>query len=478
MADLPPGDGERLQSAAALPQAERDADVQAFIDAVRLEREACKSLPLPPPPPKAAAGADSRRREVLAAFCKVLRADYLCPQHPPTRPVTNRHLMAYVRGLWDGEPADEDAQAAAAGSRGSKQAGGRQRGGQKKPPPAARTEVEAARGQPLPRVLQLYCCAAPIGGAEAVQACRDATDILADPVAAPRVAAALKDLEAWEALGAPAGAPPALLTPEQLAHACHCQTVKLALRALSPAAAQQLPAARRSDVLAAAAHAADALLALEPANPKSWELAGAAASMDASLPRQLALDRAVRAAQLARDQGRPYWVALCGDSALTAALSPLPGVHDRSVKPESVAAVVEAYERAAPALQRCQRVLPQIWVHMLERALAASAPMLPVVRAQMAERAAGGAGTSSPAEAEAVLEAVQRARQAQQAQQQAPRVAQLTSGGSEAALRCAACKQHAENLMRCGRCRAAQYCSVECQRKDWAAHKKACKPAT
>lgn len=68
MADLPPGDSERLQSATAVPEAERDADVQAFIDAVRLEREACRSLPLPPPP-KAAAPAASRRREVSCLGC-------------------------------------------------------------------------------------------------------------------------------------------------------------------------------------------------------------------------------------------------------------------------------------------------------------------------------------------------------------------------------------------------------------------------
>lgn len=299
--------------------------------------------------------------QVLAAFCKAVRADYLCPQHPPTRPVTNRHLMAYVRNLWDGQPAEEDGEPAdeEAAQGGSRRAGRRQRGAQKQQPAAARPEVEAARRQPLPRVLQLYCCAAPIGGAESVQACQDAADILADPVAAPRIAAALQDLAAWEALGAPAGAPPALLTPEQLAHACHYQTVKLALRALNPAAAQQLPAAQRQEVLAAAAHAADAMLALDPENPKSWALAGAAESLDPSLPRQLALDRTLRAAQLAREQGRPYWTALAGDAALTAALSPLPGVHDRGVKPESVAAAIVAYERAAPALERCRHLLPQ-----------------------------------------------------------------------------------------------------------------------
>jgi hypothetical protein len=39
---------------------------------------------------------------------------------------------------------------------------------------------------------------------------------------------------------------------------------------------------------------------------------------------------------------------------------------------------------------------------------------------------------------------------------------------------CASCKRIAINLKRCGRCRTVVYCSVECQRSNWAQHKKVC----
>ncbi|KAJ7606967.1 hypothetical protein DFH06DRAFT_236314 [Mycena polygramma] len=41
---------------------------------------------------------------------------------------------------------------------------------------------------------------------------------------------------------------------------------------------------------------------------------------------------------------------------------------------------------------------------------------------------------------------------------------------------CAGAECKKEGKMRCGRCRRYLYCSTECQRKDWPAHKKECKP--
>ena len=39
---------------------------------------------------------------------------------------------------------------------------------------------------------------------------------------------------------------------------------------------------------------------------------------------------------------------------------------------------------------------------------------------------------------------------------------------------CSRCKQTKENLKRCSRCRSVKYCSVACQRSDWASHKSLC----
>jgi hypothetical protein len=41
---------------------------------------------------------------------------------------------------------------------------------------------------------------------------------------------------------------------------------------------------------------------------------------------------------------------------------------------------------------------------------------------------------------------------------------------------CRHCGVAPENLQTCGRCRAIEYCSVECQRLDWKRHKTACTP--
>ena len=39
---------------------------------------------------------------------------------------------------------------------------------------------------------------------------------------------------------------------------------------------------------------------------------------------------------------------------------------------------------------------------------------------------------------------------------------------------CSKCKQLKKNLKRCSRCKSVKYCSIECQRSDWANHKSSC----
>jgi hypothetical protein len=41
---------------------------------------------------------------------------------------------------------------------------------------------------------------------------------------------------------------------------------------------------------------------------------------------------------------------------------------------------------------------------------------------------------------------------------------------------CAACEKESPRLQQCGRCYKCDYCSRECQRRDWARHKKECVP--
>jgi hypothetical protein len=56
--------------------------------------------------------------------------------------------------------------------------------------------------------------------------------------------------------------------------------------------------------------------------------------------------------------------------------------------------------------------------------------------------------------------------------------ASVSGSGLEANEACHSCSklqsQIAERLKRCDRCRSVAYCSVQCQRSDWRAHKKAC----
>lgn len=48
------------------------------------------------------------------------------------------------------------------------------------------------------------------------------------------------------------------------------------------------------------------------------------------------------------------------------------------------------------------------------------------------------------------------------------------TGSIETLFRCSFCRELKSKLMVCGRCRAAKYCSPECQRTDWSSHKKTC----
>jgi hypothetical protein len=86
-------------------------------------------------------------------------------------------------------------------------------------------------------------------------------------------------------------------------------------------------------------------------------------------------------------------------------------------------------------------------------------------------------------------DAVRAAREAQRCAVVAPMIMQQTARLEErratlrakwwcAAAGCAVGGGGDTRLLRCGRCRAAAYCSAECQRVAWGAHRHVCVPAT
>jgi DnaJ-class molecular chaperone len=53
--------------------------------------------------------------------------------------------------------------------------------------------------------------------------------------------------------------------------------------------------------------------------------------------------------------------------------------------------------------------------------------------------------------------------------------AALITPASNAVATCAVCKKISQRMLRCGRCKVAQYCSQTCQKRHWSSHKKVCK---
>jgi len=91
--------------------------------------------------------------------------------------------------------------------------------------------------------------------------------------------------------------------------------------------------------------------------------------------------------------------------------------------------------------------------------LVAHPPLLIILRSQILESTASG-GESEEAEETNEVEGVKE----DEAQQEAVRV-------------CGKCGKEAENMKKCSACKMIRYCSPECQKGDWKAHKKSCKKA-
>ena len=292
------------------------------------------------------------------AFLKAVRSDYLCPNEPPTRPATHRHLMAHLSALWDGGELEGGAAAAAPA----------------KAPAAAAPQVGDARGAPLARLLQLYTALRGLPPDSVAEVLPLLPAILADAVCRPRIAATLAELEGLAALGAPppppgAAPPTRLLTLAQLEAAVAARAVHVALQELAPREGplsnrQPLGPRQRVAITVAALKAADALTAVDPANPKAWSLAAAAHAMAGTAGqrgRHLAAsaERAVRSGALAREQGSSLWAADAAVAALPCCLDPdAPG--KLAVPPAVAAQALSLYAEAAAACARVEPCLPPV----------------------------------------------------------------------------------------------------------------------
>ena len=223
-----------------------------------------------------------------------------------------------------------------------------------------------------------------IGPLEAVQGFGAAAEMLANPDIQQRVQRQLEQLAA----GREQQQEP-VLTALQLRYHCYYR-MNLNAGDLKQPMGEQLPEFRT-----AAARGAQALLQLEPDNPKS-HVAEADAWGIAAAPGNQAMKKhaecLLRVFRLGQQQRSDLWTVHAAASAFTcAALQPL------EVGADTFAAALAAYEQTAEAaMRRCKRLLPQAWVANLELLMKLARPSLPGAADQLRllQQAGGRRGTA------------------------------------------------------------------------------------
>jgi hypothetical protein len=436
----------RLARATAVPPAERSPEVAAFVEAMQLLRKARELLPLTANGKAALPDTMETRLKVctmtwplrqlpasscvcrpalpgcpllsinlcrlpqaLLASAKFFRSEYSCPDHPPQLRETWRHIAAYTWG--------------------------------------ARVAVAILGGHDtgtfdLTAVVFLYTHM--LGGrlkrVQALQGFGAAAGMLAAPDVQQRVQRQLEELAGGREAQQP------VLTALQLQYHCY-HAMNCSSRDLKQPLEEQLPEFRT-----AAASSAQALLKLEPNNPKSHaaeaDAWGIAAPSSQATKEQV--ECTLRLFRLAQQQRCDFWAVHAAATALTlAALEPL------AVGRDTFGAALAAYEQTAEAgMRRCKRLLPQAWAGQLELEMKLARPFLPRAAEQLLLlQQVGGSRGNSRATTAAVLQSavVQRAAGIQQI---GPVMVDWLDHYSD----CGGCGKRAMGLRRCARCRQAQYC--------------------
>jgi hypothetical protein len=261
-----------------------------------------------------------------------------------------------------------------------------------------------------------------------------------------------------------------LLTVQQLQYICQHHINK---HAAAASAAAEFPTGQLSESSTAVISSAQAMLKLEPDNPRSHfakadALTVATRGQQAKHAKQI-VERFIRVSQLGHQQRSDYWVVYGATTALhLATYSP----HE--VGHSTFAAALDLFKQEAePALRRCKLLLPERWTVVLEQQVATVKALLPGAHEQVRLlEQAGRRGNSSPAAGAAVLASV--------AAQEAAATEQTASTADDrwrGRLICDGCGERALGLRRCARCKQTQYCSRECQVAHWQVHKRDCHPA-
>jgi hypothetical protein len=274
-----------------------------------------------------------RRLQVLLAMLRAARADYLCPDTPPTMREAARHLVTYMHTV-----------------------------------PATGHEVEGGTGEPA-EVMWHYSTALSEGpGLESTQQLHAVAGRLAAPDCKRRLQRQLELVAGSEGRQEP------LLTVEQLQYCCCFLALDFAMLAKQPSA-EQLAVLK-----AAAAISAQTMRQLEPNNPKSHFKAASALVYEATVRDfKQAVQGFLRAFELSRQQRSDYWSVQSAVNALSFATT-----RPSEVGHSALAATVAAFEQTAEAaLRRCKRLLPEVWVRVLVVDVERARPLLPGAHEQL-----------------------------------------------------------------------------------------------
>ena len=232
-------------------------------------------------------------------------------------------------------------------------------------------------------------------------------------------------------------------TVEQLHEACVLRLHIVAKEAWPAAGAQP---SREVRALMQAAGSAMAQL-----HPDNFARINFSVDPVVGLQREIAVQELLRGVELARQQRSDLWQ--CRHAALALNLA----AHCVApLQPTLLARAAAAFQHAELALQRCSRLLPAEWTQLDESLVSIGQRLLPSIRAR--------AMLSGPSSRDEAAVAAIRHIIAQSAEPLRNRPT------------CSGCGKQAVGLRTCARCRAARYCSRECQAAHWPQHKHDCKP--